>query len=154
MIKLYLKEDPTFRTYIYTFLTPAYIVISPLRALLVQKTDMLSCLATRRSLANLVLSISIPQTIYQSIKQIRYEGNLTPCISLYALSRILVFAKYFKGEKRFLVVNKDHNFHFQPVSLSPSSMACSGIAEHNEARRKAGRAELLAYRKKELMVSI
>ncbi|XP_052722307.1 uncharacterized protein LOC128193096 [Crassostrea angulata] len=30
-------------------------------------------------------------------------------------------------------------------------MACSGIAEHNEARRKAGRAELLAYRKKELM---
>lgn len=105
MIKLYLKEDPAFRT--YTFLTPAYIVISPLRALLVQKTDMLSCLATRRSLANLVLSISIPQTIYQSIKQIRYEGNLTPCISLYALSRILVFAKYFKGEKRFLVVNKD-----------------------------------------------
>ncbi|XP_062612069.1 uncharacterized protein LOC134273865 [Saccostrea cucullata] len=31
-------------------------------------------------------------------------------------------------------------------------MACSGIAEHNEARRRAGRAELLAFRKKQLLV--
>ncbi|XP_056010167.1 uncharacterized protein LOC130051700 isoform X2 [Ostrea edulis] len=30
-------------------------------------------------------------------------------------------------------------------------MASSGIAEHNEARRKAGRAELLAFRKKQLL---
>ncbi|XP_061183923.1 uncharacterized protein LOC133192090 [Saccostrea echinata] len=30
-------------------------------------------------------------------------------------------------------------------------MACSGIAEHNEARRRAGRAELLAFRKKQLL---
>jgi hypothetical protein len=33
-----------------------------------------------------------------------------------------------------------------------STMASSGIAEHNEARRKAGRAELLAFRKKQLLV--